>query len=113
AFLVAQTRLLDVDIDIADGADHAEGIVHAPAGVRVRDESVSALQFRSHRMNTLDVRVRVAADLQLEARVSFGPIAGDLRGHRSGFLLRDGAVEADALAVAAAKQRANGQSRGL
>ncbi len=77
AFLVGQARLLDVDVDVAHRPHHARGLVHQPAGVRVGDEPVARLQHRRDRADARDVRIRVAADLQLEAAIAFGAIARD------------------------------------
>ena len=57
-----------------------------------------------------DVDVGIAADLELEARVALGPVAGDLGGHDLGIFLRDGAVESDGLAVSSAEEHADGLS---
>ena len=50
-----------------------------PAGVGVGDEPVAGLQLRRDGADALDVHVRIAADLELEAAVALGAIARDLR----------------------------------
>ncbi len=47
ALLVAQAGLLDVDVDVAHGADHPRRLVHQPAGVGVGDQHVAALAARA------------------------------------------------------------------
>src|SRR5262249_51457483 len=75
--LVAGTRLLDVDIDVAHRADDTEGVVHQPPGVGIGDEPVAGLQLRRDRLDPGDVDFGIAADLELEAAITLGAIAGD------------------------------------
>ncbi len=59
--LVAQTRLLDVHIQVAHGVDNAQGVVHLPAGVCVAQQG--------------DVQIRLAFLSQLGslwAHTSYG-----------------------------------------
>ena len=83
--------------------------MHEPAGVGVGDQAVAGLQHGRDGADALDVDVGIAADLELEAAVALGAIAGDLAGHRLGRLLRDGPVEHEVVAVAAAQQHADRQ----
>ena len=107
ALLVGQAGLLDVDVDVAHRVGHAHRLVLRPAGVGVGDEDVAGLEAprRAARMRAMSV-VGVAAHLELELGVALGAIAGDARGHRLGRLLRDGAVQREVVADAAAEQRA-------
>jgi hypothetical protein len=68
-FLVTRTRLLEVHIDIPHRIRHAKSLMLRPAGVGVRDQHVSCFENLPDIGDSLDVRVGVAADLQLELRV--------------------------------------------
>ena len=110
AFLVGQARLLDVDIHVAHGLRDAHGFVLHPAGVGVGHEPVAGLELRGDGVDARDVHIRIAADLELEAAITFRAIARDLRRHLLRRLLRDGAIKMHVLAVAAAEQFAHRQS---
>ena len=42
-FLIRAARLLYVNVDISDGANHSQGVMHKPAGVGVGHEAVARL----------------------------------------------------------------------
>ena len=107
AFLERFARLLNVDVDVPDGADDTGGLMHEPAGVGIGHEDVTALQLGRDGADALDVCLRIAADLELKFPISLRPVAGDLAGHGFGGFLRDGAVEQELFAVAAAEQVAD------
>ena len=48
-----------------------------PAGVRVRNESITGLELRRHRANACDVYVRIAAHFELKTAVTLGAIVSD------------------------------------
>ncbi len=104
---VGAARLLDVDVDVADGFDDAHRIVHQPAGVRVGDQAVARLQLRGDGSNPFDINLRIAADFQLEAAIAFGSITGNLAGHDIGSLLRDRSIQTEVVAVTSAEQHAH------
>ena len=106
-FLVGQARLFDVNIHIPHGLGDAHRLVLDPAGVGVRDKSVARLKLCRHREDARDIHIRIAADLELEARVALGPIACDLRGHFIRRFLGNGPVEAHVLTVAPTHQFAH------
>src|SRR5262249_48531978 len=103
-FFIGQARLLDVDVHSANGTDDANRVVEPPAGVSVGHEAIARLQLGGDGANALDIYFRIAADLELEPAVAFGPVTGHTAGHRRGVLLRDRPVEAEIGAVAAAEQ---------
>ena len=113
ALVVAEARLLDVHVHVADRPGHADRLVLRPAGVRVGDQPVGGLQRGADVANPGDVDVRVAADLELEPGIAFGPVAGHLAGHLLRRLLRDRPIELNPLAEPAAEQRADRQARRL
>ena len=113
ALLVGEARLLDVDINIPNALHHAHGLVLGPARVGVGDQAVAWLQHGGHGMDAGNVDVGVAADLELEAPIAFGPIACHAACHLVGRLLRDRAIKVEVVAVAAAEQLAHRQSREL
>ena len=84
-----------------------------PAGVRVGHEPVARLKLRRHGKDARDVRIRIAADLELETPIAFRTIARHLRGHLLRRFLRDGAIEMHVLAVTPAEQFAHGHSSRL
>ncbi len=81
ALFVRRARLLDVDVHVAHAAHHARGLVHEPAGVGVGDQHVARLERCTHRADPLDIGLRIAAHLQLEAPVALRPVACHLRRH--------------------------------
>src|SRR6185437_1160333 len=86
-FFVAETGLFDVYIHVAHRPDHTHGVVHTPAGVGVGNQAIAVLQFLGDGVNAVNVHVRVAADFELKALVSFTAVAGDAAGHRFGRFL--------------------------
>ena len=113
ALLVAQARLLDIDIDVLDRTHDPRCLVLHPAGVRVGDQAVAGFQLGRDRPDPLDVDIRITADLQLEPAVTLGPVSGHARGHRVGILLRDGPVQHEIIAVPAPEQIADRATRDL
>src|SRR5262249_14553040 len=84
-----------------------------PTGIGVGDQAIRRLQDRARGTDPLDVLVRIAPDLQLEARVALLAVAGDLTRHFVRRLLRDGPIQRHALAEAAAQEDTDRQVRGL
>ena len=66
-----------------------------------------------HGADALDVNVGIAADFELESRVTLGAVPGDPLRHGVGRFLRDRAVQADAFAEPPAQERADRQPGGL
>ena len=108
AFVVGAAGLFDVDVHVADGADHAQGVVHQPAGIGVGDQAIAGLQLGRDRADAVDVDQRIAADLELEPAITLGAIAGHALRHRLGRFLRDRAIENEVIAVSAPQEHANG-----
>jgi len=108
ALLVRHARLLDVHIHVAHGVGHAHGNVLRPPGVGVGNEHVTRLELLGGGVDAFDVRIRVATDLELELRIPLAAVLGDARSHRDGRLLRDGAVQREVVADAAAHERGDG-----
>ncbi len=106
ALLVAHAGLLDIDVDVLDGVDHAGRLVHQPAGVGVGDQHVALLQLARGGADALDVDIWIAADLELELGVALGAILVHALGHILRALLRDRAIEQEVLAIASAEQSA-------
>ena len=113
AFLISQTRLLDVNVHIADGFRDSDRVMLHPACVRISDKAIARLELRFDSQNPRDVHIRVAADFELEPTIPFRAIACDLCRHLFGRFLRDGAIERNILVVTAPEQFAHGDSRGL
>ncbi len=98
ALLVRRTRLLDVDIEVGDRPDDPHRLVHQPARVRIRDENVTLLHKRGDRLDSLDVIVRVASNLQLELAIPLFAIPGNVTRHLGRRALRDRTIELNLLA---------------
>ena len=84
-----------------------------PSGIGVGDQHIAALQLRGALVNALDIGIRIAADFELKLGVALGAIVRHLFRHGLGALLRNRAVQRKRLAVAAAEQRGDRQSRGF
>ena len=65
------------------------------------------MKLRRDGSNAFDVRVRIAADFQLEAAIAVSSVAGDFARHDFGSFLRDRSVQAEIVAVATAEQHAH------
>jgi len=113
ALAVGRARLLDGDVQIADGGHNPHRIVRKPPGIGVGDENISGFEHRSNSSDSLDVDVGVTTDLELKAAVAFSPIAGDLARHRFRILLRNRTVEDDCVAELAAEERRDRKSCAL
>src|SRR4249919_2294306 len=113
ALLVRETRLLDVDVDVAHGLRHAHRFMLYPPGVRIGDEAIARRQAVGDRPDARDVDVGIAAYFELESPVPLGAIVRDLVGHFVGGLLRDGTIQVDVVAVTAAEELAHGKPRRL
>lgn len=112
-FFISQAGLFDVDIDIPNCPDDADGFVLSPAGIGVGDEAFTGLDLGGDRADASDIGIWVASDFELEASVAFGTVGGDLGGHFFGGFLGDCSIEADIFAVATSHEDADGEARGL
>ncbi len=110
AFFVGQTRLLYVDIEAANSSDDTHGGMLSPTGVRIGDQTIAFVQAGANLVNALDVQVGITANFELKTRVSLAFVLRDILRHLFGALLRNGAVQADALAKSSSQQLADGQS---
>ena len=105
--LVRSARLLDVDVAIAYRVDDAQRIVDPPARVRVGDEHFSLRKHVGRCVYALDVVSRVAADLELEFRVTVRAVPGNVFRHLTGRPLADCAVQRHAVTKPAADKIAH------
>ena len=112
-FFVSQAGLFDVDIDIPNCPDDADGFVLSPAGIGVGDEAFTGLNLGGDRADASDIGIWVATDFELEASVAFGTVGSDLGGQFFGGFLGDRAIEADIFAVATSHEDADGEASGL
>ena len=104
ALAVAQAGLLQIEVDILDGAHHARRLMGQPARVGVGHEDLAGFQARGDGADAGDVEIGVAADLDLEMVMALGAADGDALDHALGRVLRDRAIAFDRLALAAAQQ---------
>jgi hypothetical protein len=91
---------------VPDRIHHTKRLVLRPASIGVRNQNVPRLQFLSHRKDTRNIRIGIAADLELELGVVLTAVLGDHFRHFFRGVLRDGAIEREIVAaVSPAEQR--------
>jgi prolyl oligopeptidase len=85
--VIGEAGLLEVHVHVTHRVRHPDGRVLGPSGIGIGHEQVGRGQGFAHRLDPRDVRIGIAAHLELELGVALLAVPGHLLGHPLGGLL--------------------------